>query len=462
MLIAVGGLLLLGGGGGAAWYFMRGDKSEKPAHAKPKPSGPPVFLTLDPFVVNLAGDVQHYLQVGIDLRVADGGVTEQIKVHLPEIRNGVLLLLSSKSVEDLSSVDQKNLLRAEIREAVNKPLGIHTPAVKPAEPAAEPPEALSGTASVPAEKAAHAAPRRAGGRRARGAADFVCDSIERARELHAARRDPRWQTISSPRKKLTPCYAASAGRARKAQRAKMSTVCARTTSAARSASCAGACPRSSSSTSASHARCAWVCTTSWAAIAEISIGPVRVMKFSEFVRNLVVPTNLNIVQAKPLRGTALMIFEPTLVFQVIDNLFGGNGRFHTRVEGRDFTPTEMRIVQRMLQVAFEEMEKSWAPIYPIKFEYVRSEMNTQFANIATPTEVVIATNFTIDLGGGGGDFHMCMPYAMLEPIRDLIYSSVQADRSDTDDRWISLMSTQVYGAEVRDGRQSRARAVDAG
>ena len=76
---------------------------------------------------------------------------------------------------------------------------------------------------------------------------------------------------------------------------------------------------------------------------------MRVLKFSEFVRNLVVPTNLNLVQVKPLRGTALMVFEPTLVFHVVDNLFGGDGRFHTRVEGRDFTPTEMRIIQRMLQ-----------------------------------------------------------------------------------------------------------------
>lgn len=159
MLIAGLGVLLLGGGSGAAWFFMRGDKSDKPAHAKPKkPSGPPVFLTLDPFVVNLAGDVQHYLQVGIDLRVADNAVSEQIKVHLPEIRNGVLLLLSSKTVEDLSSVELKNLLRAEIREAINKPLGIHTPAATSAEPAAAPPEALSGTASVPAAAAAHPAP----------------------------------------------------------------------------------------------------------------------------------------------------------------------------------------------------------------------------------------------------------------------------------------------------------------
>jgi flagellar motor switch protein FliM len=182
--------------------------------------------------------------------------------------------------------------------------------------------------------------------------------------------------------------------------------------------------------------------------AEISVGPVRVLKFSEFVRNLVVPTNLNLVQVKPLRGMALMVFEPTLVFQVVDNLFGGHGRFHTRVEGRDFTPTEMRVVQRMLNVVFEEYGKSWKPICPLQFEYVRSEMNTQFANIATPTEVVVATSFSIDLGAGGGDFHVCMPYAMLEPIRDIIYSSIQADRSEADDRWVSMMSAQVYGAQV--------------
>jgi flagellar motor switch protein FliM len=182
--------------------------------------------------------------------------------------------------------------------------------------------------------------------------------------------------------------------------------------------------------------------------AEISVGPVRVMKYSEFVRNLVVPTNLNLVHVKPLRGTALMVFEPTLVFQVVDSLFGGDGRYHTRVEGRDFTPTEMRIIQRMLQVVFDEYQKAWKTIYELEFEYLRSEMNTQFANIATPTEVVVATSFSIDLGSGSADFHVCMPYAMLEPIRNVIYSAIQADRSDADSRWLALLSQQVYGAEV--------------
>ena len=181
---------------------------------------------------------------------------------------------------------------------------------------------------------------------------------------------------------------------------------------------------------------------------EISVGPVRVIKYSEFIRNLVVPTNLNVVQVKPLRGNALFVFEPTLVFLVVDNLFGGDGRFHSRVEGRDFTPTEQRIIQRMLQVVFDGYQKSWKGIYPLTFEYVRSEMHTQFANIATPTEIVVVTTFNIELGAGGGAFHICVPYATLEPIRDLIYSSMQGDHMEPDRRWVRMLSKQVQSAEV--------------
>ena len=181
---------------------------------------------------------------------------------------------------------------------------------------------------------------------------------------------------------------------------------------------------------------------------EISVGPVRVIKYSEFIRNLVVPTNLNVVQVKPLRGNALFVFEPTLVFLVVDNLFGGDGRFHSRVEGRDFTPTEQRIIQRMLQVVFDDYQKSWKGIYPLTFEYVRSEMHTQFANIATPTEIVVVTTFNIELGAGGGAFHICVPYATLEPIRDLIYSSMQGDHMEPDRRWVRMLSKQVQSAEV--------------
>jgi flagellar motor switch protein FliM len=182
--------------------------------------------------------------------------------------------------------------------------------------------------------------------------------------------------------------------------------------------------------------------------AEISAGPVRVQKYSEFIRNLVVPTNLNMVQVKPLRGTALFIFDPNLVFLVVDNLFGGDGRFHTRTEGREFTQTEHRIIQRMLQVVFETYEKCWAPVYEVKFEHMRSEIHTQFASIATPNEVVVTTTFTIEFGSAGGDFHLCMPYAMIEPIREILYSNLQGDHVEADKRWLRMLSRQVQSAEV--------------
>ena len=182
--------------------------------------------------------------------------------------------------------------------------------------------------------------------------------------------------------------------------------------------------------------------------AEISINPVKVQKYSDFIRNLVVPTNLNVVHANPLRGSGLIIIEPTLVFQVVDHLFGGNGQIHTRIEGRDFTPTEQRVIMRILDIVFSEFEKAWATVYPLKYEYVRSEMNTQFANICTPTEVVVTASFTVDLGSGGGDIHVCLPYSLLEPIRDTIYSSFQADRAESDLRWVRLMTEQVQDAKL--------------
>lgn len=182
--------------------------------------------------------------------------------------------------------------------------------------------------------------------------------------------------------------------------------------------------------------------------AEVSVGPVRVSKYSEFIRNLVVPTNLNLVHMKPLRGTTLMVLEPTLVFLLVDNLFGGDGRFHTRVEGRDFTQTEQRIIQRILEIIFETYAKSWEPVYPVEFEYVRSEMNTQFANIATPNEVVVTTSFTIELGQVSGEMHFCTPYSTIEPVRDILTSSLQGETLEVDKRWIRLMTQQLQTAQV--------------
>ncbi len=182
--------------------------------------------------------------------------------------------------------------------------------------------------------------------------------------------------------------------------------------------------------------------------ADVTVAPPRVQKFSDFVRNLVVPTNLNLVQIKPLRGTSLVIFDPNLVFLAVDSLFGGSGQFHNRVEGRDFTQTEMRIIQRLLELVFEEYEKSWKPVHEIKLEYMRSEMNTQFATIATPNDVVVVTTLNIEFGPAGGEMHICIPYTSLEPLRDHLYRGIQSDTHETDKRWFGQLQREIQNAEV--------------
>ena len=181
---------------------------------------------------------------------------------------------------------------------------------------------------------------------------------------------------------------------------------------------------------------------------EISLGPIRVQKYSEFVRNLVVPTNLNLVHFKPLRGTGMIVLDPNLVFLVVDNMFGGDGRFHTRVEGREFTLTEQRIIQGLLNVVFAEFEKAWKPVFELKLEYIRSEMNLQFANIATPSEIVVTVTYSLEFSGSTAEMHLCMPYSMVEPIRDLLYSTMQGDHLVSDKRWINTLTRQLQTAEV--------------
>ncbi len=181
---------------------------------------------------------------------------------------------------------------------------------------------------------------------------------------------------------------------------------------------------------------------------EVSRGPINIIKYGDFVRNLVVPTNLNLVQMKPLFGNALVVLDPHLIYMVVDVLFGGDGRFHVRIEGRSFTDTEQRIVQHILSIFFDTYTRAWAPIYPIEFSHLRSEMHTQFTNIATPKEVVIASSFTVEIGSLSGQMHICIPYTMIEPIRELLCSSIQGENMTGDNRWMNQISRQIQSAEL--------------
>jgi flagellar motor switch protein FliM len=183
---------------------------------------------------------------------------------------------------------------------------------------------------------------------------------------------------------------------------------------------------------------------------EVGQNGITVQKYGNFLREIVVPTSFNIVSVRPLRGSGLVICEPALVFAVIDSLFGGSGKYPTRIEGRDFSATEQRVIVRLVDLVTSEFKKAWHDIYPLELEYQRSEMLPQFANIAAPGEVVVTSSFTLEIGESSGTIHICIPYSTLEPIRDVLYSTSQgvASGAPPDRRWLDLMEQQLQPAEI--------------
>ena len=182
--------------------------------------------------------------------------------------------------------------------------------------------------------------------------------------------------------------------------------------------------------------------------ADLSVRGIDLIKFNEYMHSLYVPANLNLIRFKPLRGTGLIVFEPTLVFTVVDNFFGGDGRYPTRIEGREFTATEMRVIQLLLKQTFADLKEAWAPVMEVDFEYINSEINPHFANIVTPREYVVVCRFHVELEGGGGEIHITLPYSMLEPIRDILDTGIQSDRIDRDESWNVMLRDQLNIAEV--------------
>jgi flagellar motor switch protein FliM len=182
--------------------------------------------------------------------------------------------------------------------------------------------------------------------------------------------------------------------------------------------------------------------------AEVSINGIQMIKFGEYIHTLFVPTSLNMVRFRPLKGTGLITMEARLVFILVDNFFGGDGRYHAKIEGREFTPTERRIIQMLLKLIFEDYKEAWSPVMDVSFEYLDSEVNPAMANIVSPTEVVVISSFHIELDGGGGDFHVALPYSMLEPIRELLDAGVQSDKEDTDMRWSKALRDEIMDVDV--------------
>lgn len=178
--------------------------------------------------------------------------------------------------------------------------------------------------------------------------------------------------------------------------------------------------------------------------ADVTAGNIKIQPYYEFAKNLPVMTNLNLVHMNPLRGTALFVFSPSLVFMAVDNLFGGDGRFLTKADGREFTPTEQRIIKRMLTIALEAYDSAWSSIYKIQTEYIRSELQVKFTNItSSPNDIVVTIPFFVEVGAYSGEFDICIPFSLIEPLRELLTSPPIESSGQENEIWRNILAAQV-------------------
>ena len=168
---------------------------------------------------------------------------------------------------------------------------------------------------------------------------------------------------------------------------------------------------------------------------DISTDSMETVKFSEFGRSLPVPTSLHVFRLEPLRGYVLLVLESQLVFSLIDTFFGGQGNGKAKIEGREFTTIEDVMIKKVVTACLKGLETAWAPVEQVETVYVRSEVNPQFATIVPPSDLVIVIKFEIELEQSTGNISLCIPYAMIEPIRNKLASGFQSDALEVDHSW---------------------------
>lgn len=173
----------------------------------------------------------------------------------------------------------------------------------------------------------------------------------------------------------------------------------------------------------------------------------RTMRFADYLASLPMPSSINVLGLAPLHGLALLVLPPGLVSAIVENFFGGKGRI-ARIESREFTPVEDRLVGMLRDAACADLATAWSKVSPLKIECVASECNPQFANVLPANEALLVTDFEIDIDGTGNCMQIVVPFATVEPLREILGASVQDQRPQDAERWISSLREEIEDAEV--------------
>lgn len=184
-------------------------------------------------------------------------------------------------------------------------------------------------------------------------------------------------------------------------------------------------------------------------IAALNHASTDFLKFGEFINTLPMPTCMSVLRFNALRGSALIVIESKLAYALVDSFFGGDDRPYTKIEGKDFTPIELSIVRKVVELAIEDLENAWASVEKIDASFVRTEVNPQFVGIVPPTDVVIASTFDVELENANGTITLVIPYATIEPIKQKLANGFQVESDQTDKKlWTSIIQEQLMETDV--------------
>ena len=183
-------------------------------------------------------------------------------------------------------------------------------------------------------------------------------------------------------------------------------------------------------------------------VVSVSTLAVDMIKFGEFLKTIPVPTSLHLFRMEPLRGSAIIVLESKLIFTLVDILFGGTGKEFYKVEGREFTAIENNLIKRVVLSAIGDIEKAWKSVIELKVSYQRAEVNPQFVQIVPPTDIVVVINFEVEVEYTTGILSICIPYSMLEPVREKLHAGFQSEQMEVDRTWMNRFRKGLMKAKV--------------
>jgi len=183
-------------------------------------------------------------------------------------------------------------------------------------------------------------------------------------------------------------------------------------------------------------------------VTSVSAISTDMVKFGEFLKMVPVPTSMHLFKMEPLRGSALIIVESKIIFMLVDIIFGGSGKNAYKIEGREFTAIENNIIKKVVLSALGDLEKAWQTLSNVKMTYLRSEINPQFVHMVPPTDVVIVSNFEIEVEYSSGIISLCIPYSTLEPLRDRLQAGYQSEQLEVDKTWMNRFKSGLFSSKV--------------